>query len=133
MDISVMTSAMTGSRGRARHPRRAGRLPPLVLLAFVVLSMMNRPVKVDNEPDPPGDADEASEIQLTISSFDDLPDERADVCGAVMVMGDVVCSKNRVRNTRYLRRFLGFISVVVKYCPHYWCSYIIPGTIARSL
>ena len=112
-----MTSAMSGSCGRARHPRRAGRLPLLVLLAFVVLSV-NRSVKAENQPDPPGDAYETPDISLVISSCDDLPDERTDVYGLVMVMGDIVCPENRVRNTSYLRCFLGFISVVVKYCPH---------------
>lgn len=110
--VSAMHSAMSESRGRAlKHPRRArlflARLPFLVLLVCVVI-VMKHPVKAENEPEPPDDADEEAEVSLVISSCDDLPDERTEVFGIVRVVGDIICSENRVSNTSNSRYFLSW-------------------------
>ena len=78
------------------------RLPLLVLLAVLLGISHSIAVKAENEPGPPGDADEEAGELLTISSCDDLPDELTEVYGVVAVMGDIVCPENRVRNTSYL-------------------------------
>ena len=109
------------------------RLPFLVLLVCVVI-IMKHPVRAENVPEPPDDADEEADVSLVISSCDDLPDERTEVFGIVRVVGDIICSENRVSNTSNSRCFLlwyvGLFSVTVNIVlgthlfviktPHFW-------------
>ena len=109
--VSAMANAMmSGSQGRAgKHHQRAGlvlaRLPLLMLLLAVLVGFMHHPVKAENEPGPLGDAEE-EELAFVLSSCDDLPDERTEVFGVVIVMGDITCTENRVSNISNVRCFL---------------------------
>lgn len=103
-DITGMTSAMSGSRGRdSRRPRRVtlflARLPLLMfsclLLAHTSSSYTARAQETGQHPP----HEEKVEVSMTLSSCADLPNKRTEVYGVVAVEGDIVCREKRVRIT----------------------------------